>query len=109
MSKTKSSKTAPDKAKRSRTSDQDQIQSAEPRLSDTVSYDTPTSVSLTLLPLEALVLYSLLAGKEKAKIAQELGVDETAVKEHIKSILRRVRKIKDADPNKSDNARGSKR
>jgi DNA-binding NarL/FixJ family response regulator len=84
---------SPDATKGTDTPDQDQIQSGDPELDDTASTEDPPSKSITLLPREADILYAILAGKENAKIAKELGIDEIAVKEHIKSILRRLRKI----------------
>jgi DNA-binding NarL/FixJ family response regulator len=39
---------------------------------------------------EAHILLLLKSGKEKTQIAAEVGSDETAVKEHIKAILRKA-------------------
>jgi DNA-binding NarL/FixJ family response regulator len=39
---------------------------------------------------EAHILLLLKAGKEKTQIAAEVGADEAAVKEHIKTILRKA-------------------
>jgi len=39
---------------------------------------------------EAHILLLLKVGKEQAEIAAEVGADETAVKEHIKAILRKA-------------------
>jgi DNA-binding NarL/FixJ family response regulator len=33
----------------------------------------------------------LLAGQQNARIAEDLGIEETAVKEHIKSILQKAK------------------
>ncbi|WP_404295499.1 LuxR C-terminal-related transcriptional regulator (plasmid) [Microvirga sp. RSM25] len=63
-------------------------------MGDASSHDRPTNTAPTLLPPEAQVLLSLLAGKQSARIADELGVDETWVKEHIKAILRKLRPTK---------------
>ncbi len=38
---------------------------------------------------EAQILRSLKAGKERSGIAADIGADEVAVKEHIRTILRR--------------------
>jgi DNA-binding NarL/FixJ family response regulator len=45
----------------------------------------------TLSEVEAQVLLSLLAGQQNIQIAASLGTDQTEVKEHIKSILRKTR------------------
>jgi DNA-binding NarL/FixJ family response regulator len=46
--------------------------------------------SATLLVQEAQILLLLGSGKKSLEIATELGTDEFAVKEHIKSILRKA-------------------
>ena len=74
------------------------------KLGNTTAQNMLNSGPLSLLPREAHIIYSMLAGKHNAQIAQELGIDEMAVKEHIKSILRRIRKIKNGEPNKRENS-----
>jgi len=63
-------------------------------INNTTYHHNPAAITLTLRTIESRILCSILVGKENAEIAKEMGIDETAVKEHIKSLLRRVRKIK---------------
>jgi DNA-binding NarL/FixJ family response regulator len=48
------------------------------------------SQTRSLTDPEAQILLLLKAGKEQAEIAADVGTDETAVKEHIKAILRKA-------------------
>jgi DNA-binding NarL/FixJ family response regulator len=52
------------------------------------SVSNPVSL---LSALDAQVLLLLLAGMRNGEIADEVGSDHNAVKEHVKSILRKVR------------------
>jgi DNA-binding NarL/FixJ family response regulator len=49
------------------------------------------SSSQTLSDPEAQILLLIAAGKQNAEIAAAVGTDQSAVKEHIKSILRKAR------------------
>jgi DNA-binding NarL/FixJ family response regulator len=70
---------------------QNQHEASRPRAGDTTSHGKSTSPPPTLQPVEAQVLLSVLAGPQNTLIAGELRVDEAAVKEHLKAILRKVR------------------
>jgi DNA-binding CsgD family transcriptional regulator len=48
------------------------------------------SQTRSLTDPEAQILLLLKAGEEQAEIAADVGADETAVKEHIKAILRKA-------------------
>ncbi|MPR13410.1 LuxR C-terminal-related transcriptional regulator [Microvirga tunisiensis] len=94
MAKIKAVIGIPDDAERSCAADRNRHQGSKPRMGDASSHDRPTNTAPTLLPPEAQVLLSLLTGKQSARIADELGVDEPWVKEHIKAILRKLRPTK---------------
>ncbi|QRM32482.1 hypothetical protein [Microvirga sp. VF16] len=79
---------------------------AKLRICDALSPDTPATAPSTLLPSKAQVLLSILAGKQNGGIPDRPGIDEIAVKEHIKSILRRVRRAKNQNPTKPKDERG---
>jgi DNA-binding NarL/FixJ family response regulator len=98
VAKVKQSDTMPIEIEISTPSDCDHIRVAEIKQSNTALSSALSSVTLTLLPREAQVLHSILAGKQNAQIAEELGIDEAVVREHIKLILRRVRTIKNGNP-----------
>lgn len=63
----------------------------KPEVDQPASCGEPESADRVLSQIEGQVLLSLAAGRQNAKIALELGIDATAVKNHIKSILRAVR------------------
>jgi DNA-binding NarL/FixJ family response regulator len=62
----------------------------KPEVNQPTSCGEPESAEPVLSQVQAQVLLSLAAGTQNAKIAGELGLDEAAVKDHIKSILRAV-------------------
>ena len=104
MAKVKASNIMPIDMEISSPSDCNHNHVAAHKIGNTTVQAMLNSNLLTLLPREAHILYSMLSGKRNTQIAQELGIDEMAVKEHVKSILRRIRKIKNGDPNKRDNS-----
>jgi DNA-binding NarL/FixJ family response regulator len=62
------------------------------RADETLPGPTPSQTqSPALSDPEAQILLLITAGKQTAEIAAAVGTDQSAVKEHIKSILRKAR------------------
>jgi DNA-binding CsgD family transcriptional regulator len=63
----------------------------QPRGADTIARQRQGSPGPVLSEPEAQVLLSLLAGKQSSQIAGDIEGGTLAVKEHIKSMLRKIR------------------
>jgi DNA-binding NarL/FixJ family response regulator len=64
-----------------------------PKVNLPAARDGAARTEAVLSQTEAQVLLKLAAGKRNTTIARELGVNETAVKDHIRSILCAVRRV----------------